>query len=108
MSESNLKFGTGITVWCILCIVAGVLSAASNLFSGLIPLVIVGVANTGAYLWLLLKKQKLAFYSIIGLVVVVLVINVVVYKLSVVMSLLGLLNPLITFAFLSKYWSQMD
>lgn len=107
MEENKKLFGTGIKVWSILCIVAGVFGAISNFALGAIVMAIVGLAVPGLYIWLLIGKKRLTFYLIIAAVAIIFVLNIALYKANFVIALLGFVNPLITYAFLSKYWREM-
>lgn len=74
---------------------------------GFFDLAALGAVNCTAYVLLLVKKRKIAFYSIVAFTILVMVLNVVKYDVGIVSGLTGLLNPIVTFIFLSKYWKQM-
>ena len=107
MNEETLVLGKGIKIWSIICIVLSLITAVVNCTLGFFDLAAIGVACVLAYVWLLVQKRKIAFYSIVALVLIIMVLNVVRYDVSLVSSLSGLLNPIVTFALLSKYWKQM-
>lgn len=108
MNENKLVLGTGVKVWSIICIIASTFTAFINLASGAYDLAIIGIGCVIAYAWLLISKKRLAFYLIVILIILILVLNIVEYKISLYASLSGLLNPIITYALLSKYWKQMN
>lgn len=108
MEEKKLTLGIGIKVWGILCIVLSVITAVINITLGNVILFILGILVSAAYVWLLTSKKRLAFYLIVLFVIAVMIVNIVVYHTSIVTSLSGILNPVITYALLIKYWKDMD
>ena len=107
MNEETLVFGKGIKIWCIICIILSAFALFANCALGLIDMAVIGAAACIAYVLLLVLKKKIAFYSIVVFAIIILVLNVVKYNVGILPSLAGLLNPVITFIFLSKYWKQM-
>lgn len=103
--ENELKFGLGIKIWCIISILGSSLSTIVNLYVGIYSVAAICAATVLLYVWLLLSKKRIAFYLILAVAIVRVVIGLVVFldpKL-----ILGLGNCLITYAFLHKYWKQM-
>lgn len=107
MNEEVLVFGKGIKIWSIICIVLSALTAIVNCTLGFFDLAVIGAAGCVAYALLLIKKTKIAFYAIVVCVIIIMVLNVVVYHVGIISSMAGLINPIVTFCFLSKYWKQM-
>lgn len=107
MNEEILVFGKGIKIWSVICIIISAFALIANCALGLFDMAVIGAASCIAYVLLLVKKRKIAFYSIVIFAIIVLVLNVVKYNVGILSSLFGLLNPVITFIFLSKYWKQM-
>lgn len=108
MNEETLVFGKGIKIWSIICIVLSALTLIVNCTMGLFDLAVMGVAGCAAYILLLIKKRKIAFYAIVLITIIIMVLNVTIHDVGIITSLSGILNPIITFAFLSKYWKQME
>ncbi|MDR7813900.1 hypothetical protein [Lacrimispora sp.] len=108
MNEETLVFGKGIKIWSIICIVLSALSLIVNCTLGFFDLAVIGVAICAAYILLLVKKRKIAFYAIVVCTIIIMVLNVAIHDIGIVTSLSGLINPIITFCFLSKYWKQME
>ncbi len=102
-----MVFGKGIKIWCILCIIISALASILNCVVGVYDLGILGLVSCVVYIMLLVQKKKIAFYSIIVLAIIILVLNMVKYNVGILSALTGLFNPIITFVFLSKYWKQM-
>ena len=107
MNEEAIVFGKGIKIWSIICIVFSALAIIANCTIGFFDLAVIGIAGCVAYILLLIKKRKIAFYAIIVLTIITMVLNVAIHDIGIITSLTGLINPIITFAFLSKYWKQM-
>lgn len=107
MNENNIVWGTGAKVWMILCIVFSILSLLANLVAGNFALLACGFLGVAAYLWLFLKKTRMAFYLIIAYAVIILILNLAVYKTGF-FAILGLVNPLITYLLISKQWPEME
>lgn len=108
MNEDTLVFGKGIKIWCIICIVVSALALILNCTLGFFDLAVLGAAGCAAYVLLLVQKKKIAFYSIVVFTIIVMVLNVIKYNVGILSGLSGLLNPVVTFIFLSKYWKQME
>ncbi len=108
MNEETLVFGKGIKIWSIICIVFSALALIVNCTVGFFDLAVIGVASCVAYILLLIKKRKIAFYAIAVCTIIIIVLNVAIHDIGIVTSLSGLINPIITFCFLSKYWKQME
>jgi hypothetical protein len=108
MNEETLVFGKGIKIWNIICIVLSALSLIVNCTLGFFDLAVIGVAICAAYILLLVKKRKIAFYAIVVCTIIIMVLNVAIHDIGIVTSLSGFINPIITFCFLSKYWKQME
>lgn len=108
MEENKVVFGTGVRVWFIFCVVAGIISAIMNLVAGNFLLLIVGLALSAGYAWLLIEKKRAAFFLIAAAAVIMCIINIAVYNIFFFIAIIGLVNPLITYALLLKYWNQMD
>lgn len=108
MNEETLVFGKGIKIWSIICIVFSAIALIANIGLGFFDLAVISIAACIAYILLLVKKKKIAFYTIVVCVIIIMVLNVVKYDVGIVAALSGLINPIITFAFLSKYWQQME
>jgi len=108
MNEETLVFGKGIKIWSIMCIVFSVLALIVNCTVGFFDLAVIGAVSCSAYILLLIKKRKIAFYAIVICIIIIIILNVVVHDVGIVISLSGLINPIITFCFLSKYWKQME
>ncbi|EXG86536.1 hypothetical protein SAMN05443270_4589 [Lacrimispora sphenoides] len=108
MNEETLVFGKGIKIWSIICIVLSALSLIVNCTLGFFDLAVIGVAICAAYILLLVKKRKIAFYAIVVCTIIIMVLNVAIHDIGIVTSLSGFINPIITFCFLSKYWKQME
>ncbi len=106
MDENKLKFGTGLKVWCIFCIIMNALVIFPNILLGYYDLVIIGAIGAFLYIWLLTGKKRLAFYLIAAVTVIIFLINILKYKVGFT-SAVGFLNPIITYALLSKYWQEM-
>lgn len=107
MNEETLVFGIGVKIWCILCIIISALALIVNCTLGFFDLAVLGGAGCAAYVLLLVQKKKIAFYAIVIFTVIIMVLNVVKYNVGIFSGLSGLLNPIVTFVFLSKYWKQM-
>lgn len=107
MNEETLVFGKGIKIWSIICMVFSALALIVNCTVGFFDLAVIGVASCAAYILLLIKKRKIAFYAIIIFTVIIMVLNVAIHDVGIITSLTGVINPIITFGFLSKYWKQM-
>jgi hypothetical protein len=107
MNEEALVFGKGIKIWSIICIVISVLALIVNCTFGFFDMAVIGVAVCAAYILLLVKKRKIAFYAIVVCTIIIMVLNVVKYDVGIITSLFGLINPGVTFCFLTKYWKQM-
>ncbi|SET61041.1 hypothetical protein [Lacrimispora sphenoides] len=108
MNEETLVFGKGIKIWSIICIVLGALSLIVNCTLGFFDLAVIGVAICAAYILLLVKKRKIAFYAIVVCTIIIMVLNMAIHDVGIITSLTGFINPIITFCFLSKYWKQME
>ncbi len=108
MNEETLVFGKGIKIWSIICIVLSALSLIVNCTLGFFDLTVIGVAICAAYILLLVKKRKIAFYAIVVCTIIIMVLNVAIHDIGIITSLTGFINPIITFWFLSKYWKQME
>lgn len=107
-NNPKIEFGKGARIWLTICIVVNALSTVSRLFSLQLFSAIVSLAYTAALVWLLQKKQKMAFYALLGMAVVIMVINMVVYHLNIFSSLFGLIGPLIIYLFIRDQWGQME
>ena len=107
MSENKVKFGMGIKIWSAFCIISSVLTIAINMIAGGYVLAVMGILGVAAYIWLLIGKQKMAFYLIACVSVGVMVCNLALYKVNIFSSLLGLVNPVITYVLISKNWGEM-
>lgn len=108
MNEETLVFGKGIKIWSILCIVFSAITLIVNCTAGFYDLAVIGVAVCAAYILLLVKKKKIAFYAIVVFVLIIMILNVAIHNVSIIASLAGIVNPIIAFCFLSKYWNQME
>ena len=108
MNEEILVFGKGIKIWSIICIVLSALAAIVNGTLGFFDLAVIGLAGCAAYVLLLIKKTKIAFYAIVVCTIIIMVLNVAIHSVGIISSMVGLVNPIITFCFLSKYWKQMQ
>jgi len=108
MNEERLVLGSGIKIWSILCIVFSAFILIVNFAIGFYDLAIIGVAICAAYILLLIKKRKIAYYAIVICTIIIMVLNVTIHDINIIISLTGLLNPIITFGFLRKYWNQME
>lgn len=108
MGENKMEFGTGIKVWCVICIVAGFCSVILNLVNGYLTMAIIGCVFPACYAWLLIGKKRFAFFLIVIGAAAIFIINVAINHINIILSLVGFANPLIAFALLSKYWQQMD
>lgn len=104
-NESDLKFGLGIKIWCIISIIGSSLSALVNSYLGLYSVGAICTATVILYIWLLLSKKRITFYLILLVAIVRVIIGLIVLKEPKL--ILGLGNSLITYAFLYKYWKQM-
>lgn len=104
-NENDLKFGLGIKIWCVISIIGSALSALVNLYLGIYSVAAICTGTVILYSWLLLSKKRIAFYLLLLIAIVRLLINLVVFKEP--KFILGLGNVLITYAFLYKYWKQM-
>lgn len=107
MNEVTVVFGKGIKIWSIICIVFSALALIANCAFGFFDLAVIGVAGCAAYILLLVKKRKIAFYAIVVFTIIIMVLNVAIHDIGIITSLTGIINPIITFCFLSKYWKQM-
>ncbi|WP_313181668.1 hypothetical protein [Lacrimispora sp.] len=108
MNEETLVFGKGIKIWSIICIVLSTLALIVNCTLGFFDLAVIGAAVCAAYILLLIKKRKIAFYAIVVFTIIIIVLNVAIHDVGIITSLSGLINPIVTFGFLSKYWKQME
>jgi hypothetical protein len=108
MNEETIVFGKGIKIWSIICIVLSALSLIVNCTLGFFDLAVIGVAICAAYILLLVKKRKIAFYAIVVCTIIIMVLNVAIHDIGILTSLSGFINPIITLCFLSKYWKQME
>lgn len=108
MNEEDLVFGVGIKIWCVFCILGSTLALIFNCIAGAFDMTVLNVAGITIFVLLLVKKKKVIFYALLALAIIVCVLNLVKYNVGIVSALSGLLNPIITFAFLSKYWNQME
>lgn len=104
-NENDLKFGLGIKIWCIIQILGSSISVLVNLSLGFYSVAAIYTGTVILYIWLLLSKKRLAFYLLLLLAIVHLLIDLIVFKEPKL--ILGLGNFLITYAFLYKYWKQM-
>lgn len=107
MNEETLVFGKGIKIWSIICIVLSALTLIVNFTLGFFDMAVIGVAVCAAYILLLVKKKKIAFYAIVVCTIIIMILNVAIHNVGIIASLAGIINPIVTFAFLSKYWKQM-
>ncbi|RFZ77710.1 hypothetical protein DS742_16595 [Lacrimispora amygdalina] len=106
MNEETLVFGKGIKIWSIICIVLSALALIVNCAIGFYDMAVIGVVVCAAYILLLVKKNKIAFYAIAVCTIIIMILNVVIHDVGIA-SLAGIINPIVTFGFLSKYWKQM-
>ncbi|WP_312502252.1 hypothetical protein [Lacrimispora sp.] len=104
-NEGSLKFGLGIKIWCIISILGSTISALVNLNIGFYSVTAICIGTVILYVWLLFKKKRIVFYLMLIVAIVRLIIGLVAFKDPSL--ILGLGNPLITYAFLHKYWKQM-
>lgn len=103
-----VTFGNGIKIWLIFCIVVSIPSAFSNILLGNLAMGLVGFILVAAHIWLLAARQRKAFFLICAFAVVIFIINTVVYRIGIIFSVFGFLNPAITYAFLRPYWNNMQ
>ena len=108
MNEETLVFGKGIKIWSIICIILSIFTLIVNCVAGFFDLSVVGAFVIASYILLLVKKRKIAFYAIVGCVIITMILNVAIHHVGIILALSGFINPIITFAFLSKYWKQMN
>ncbi len=124
-------FGIGLKVWLIICIIGSGLGMLSNIVmyfslqklsysayvdigggSSLIALTLVGGVITAATVWLYIKKDCCAYFVILGCSLVTVLINLIYLMehsdysfVQIIFSVaLGLINPCITGALLTRYW----
>ncbi len=107
MNEGTLVFDIGIKIWSILCIILSALTLIVNCTIGFFDMAVIGAAVCAAYIFLLVKKKKIAFYAIVVCTIIIIFLNVAIHDVGIITSLIGIINPIITFGILSKYWKQM-
>ncbi len=105
-NQNVVKFGIGIKIWCIISVLGSTISAIVNLSLAIYSVTAICTASVILYIWLLLNKKHIAFYLLLIVAIVRLIIDIIVFKSP--QAVLGLVNPLITYAFLHKYWKQME
>lgn len=108
MEERKVKFGIGVYLWVILCMIAALFSTVASFTANLNILAVFGIINFVLFTWLLIEKKRLAFYLLVLSTILVFSLNVSLFQVRLFAALPAFLNPVITYAVLSKYWYEMD
>lgn len=101
-AQVRQEYGTGCKVWLILCCVLNAVVGAALLASGSVLMGILSIADSIAYGILLGKKKAEAFYGICIIAVLILLVNLI-HGVGF-LSFIGLINPVITWMVIRKYF----
>jgi len=117
--SADFEFSTAVKAWYIICIVFSAFSAFSSFgivfsttyweyntayaFYGLISVILM-VILCASYIWLLVKKTKLAFFTMLVVSLIALILGLVITQ-SINWG--SIIAPIIHFLILRKYWDNM-
>lgn len=106
-ANGELKFGPGVYVWFIICIIFQSNTLIRLLNYDIYFMTIIGLLGVLFNILILVLKKKIYFYCLVVVVAGVFLANVFVYDVPVMNAIFGFLNPVISYAVLSKYWKYM-
>lgn len=102
MNQETIQYGKGAKIWLGFCMVvqalAGLFSITFNPVIG-----VLSILSAVCYGILLFKKNVYAFYGICGVQAVGVIVNII-SSVAIPTALSGLINPLITFFVIKKYF----
>lgn len=105
--NGDLKFGPGVYIWFIICIVFQLNTILQLIDYRIYLMAIIGLLGILFNVLILLLKKRFCFYSLVVVVVGVFLANVFVYNVPIMTAIFGFLNPVISYAVLNKYWEYM-
>ncbi|MDW2800410.1 hypothetical protein RZO55_22845 [Clostridium boliviensis] len=105
-TDDNFEFGQGIKIWLIICIIGNLVSTIINLSLGNVSFAVVKTWITILYVLLFIKKKRIIFALILTLIIVLIIMDLITLG-NPIQASLKLLNPLITYILLQKYWKKM-
>lgn len=105
--NGDLKFGAGVYVWFIICILFQTNTVIRLINLDIYLMSIIGLLGILFNALILLLKKKVYFYCLVVVVALVFLTNVFVYNVPVLNAIFGFLNPVISYAVLNKYWNNM-
>lgn len=94
-------YGTGVKCWLGLCTILNAMTVLANLSQSMLLLALLSFIGTICYGILWLQENEYGFYGVCIVAVICLVIN---FNIIGGLAILGLLNPLITFLVIKKYF----
>lgn len=105
--NGDLKFGPGVYVWFIICIVFQAKSLIELFSTGYMLMFVLGMLGILFNIFILILKKKMYFYSLLVVVSGIFFANVFYYEVPLFIAMFGFLNPVISYAVLNKYWDFM-
>lgn len=106
-TNDNLEFGDGIKIWLIISIIGNSISTVLNLSLGNVSFAVIKTWIAILYILLFIKKKRIIFYLILSLIIILIIMDLLTLG-NPVQACFKLLNPLITYILLQKYWKKMS
>lgn len=104
-TNDNFEFGNGIKTWLIICISGNLISTILNLSLGNVSFAVIKTWIAILYILLFFRKKRIIFDLILSLIIILVIMDLITL-LNPIQACFKLLNPLITYILLQKYWKK--